>query len=212
MQRGQSFLSQVSVWRGLPLASVVFYCPDIALLEIDGRCVNCWELLKLYLLCAAGGVRIGSPWPAARPVLKYWIFLCGCCCPVSLNWRETDNTDITRASNEGTKVREYLTIPEKVSNYRVIIGSCQIVDTSESHKKELNHDFNLCLFLSTSYILVQRYHTWHNVEKWVIYSDKKIGKQIAGYKVELCKSKTTTKPVLLQTIRMVYRGRVIIHR
>ena len=40
------------------------------------------------------------------------------------------------------------------------------------------------------------------------YNDKKIGKQIAGYKVELCKSKTTTKPVLLQTIRMVYRGRV----
>ena len=43
------------------------------------------------------------------------------------------------------------------------------------------------------------------------YSDKKIWKQIAGYKVEMCKSKTTTKPMPLQSIRMVYRGRVIIH-
>ena len=27
----------------------------------------------------------------------------------------------------------------------------------------------------------------------MIYSDKKIGKQIAGYKVEMCKSKTTNQ-------------------
>ena len=59
----------------------------------------------------------------------------------------------------------------------------------------LNQDFNLCIFLSTSSIFVKWYHTWHNVEKWVSYSDKKIGKQIAGYKVEMCKSKTTTKPI-----------------
>ena len=42
-------------------------------------------------------------------------------------------------------------------------------------------------------------------------SDKKIGKKFAGYKVEMCKSKSTTKPILLSSIRIVYRGKVIIH-
>ena len=43
------------------------------------------------------------------------------------------------------------------------------------------------------------------------YIEKKIGKQIAGYKVEMCKSKTTTKQIPLPSIRMVRRGRVIIY-
>ena len=34
------------------------------------------------------------------------------------------------------------------------------------------------------------------------YSVKKIGKQIAGYKIEMCKSKTAIKPIPLPSIRM----------
>ena len=33
------------------------------------------------------------------------------------------------------------------------------------------------------------------------YSDKKIGQQIAGYKVEMCKSKTTIKTMLLPSFK-----------
>ena len=42
------------------------------------------------------------------------------------------------------------------------------------------------------------------------YSDKKIGKQIADYKVEMCKSKTTTKPIPLPSNIMVQKGMMII--
>ena len=49
------------------------------------------------------------------------------------------------------------------------------------------------------------------VENLVSYKDKKIGKQIAGYKVEMSKSKTATKPIPFPSIRMVCRGRLIIH-
>ena len=52
--------------------------------------------------------------------------------------------------------------------------------------------------------------TWHYVENLVSYNDKKNGKQIAGYKVEMCKSKIKTKLIPFASIRMVYGGRVII--
>ena len=56
------------------------------------------------------------------------------------------------------------------------------------------------------------YHTWHNVENWVSYSNKKIGQQIAGYKVEMCKSMTTIKPCHCQAFKKVPMGRVMLHR
>ena len=56
------------------------------------------------------------------------------------------------------------------------------------------------------------YQTWHIVENWVSYSNKKIGQQIAGYMVEKCKSMTTIKPCHCQAFKKVPMGRVMFHR
>ena len=85
--------------------------------------------------------------------------------------------------------------------YRVIFNEWKIVDSSESH---LNHSLGLEIHLLgkfTSYILVLWYQTYHNVEKWVIYSHKKILQQIAGYNVEMYKIDTKIKPMPLSSFR-----------